>query len=124
MSKSLLIVDDNPDNIAILEGILQDRYTVKAAPNGPVALKIAGLPEGKQPELILLDIMMPGMDGYEVLENLQNDPHTRDIPVFFVSAKGDPEEKKKGLEKGAAEYIAKPIDPEKVLKLVAEYLGD
>ena len=91
----------------------QDRYKVRAANNGERALAIAaGQP---RPDLILLDIMMPGMDGYEVCERLKIDPHTADIPVIFLTAKVQVEDEEHGLHLGAVDYITKPISPPIVL---------
>ena len=105
----VLVVDDTPENIAVLSGVLRPEYQVKAAPNGELALKIAA--QEPTPDIILLDIMMPGIDGYEVCRRLKADPQTRAIPVIFVTAKAEIEDEAKGLELGAADYITKPISP-------------
>ncbi len=116
----VLVVDDTPENIHILMGILRDYYTVMAANNGERALKLAGM--DPQPDLILLDIMMPGMDGYEVCERLKADSKTAQIPVLFVTALTSDENEAKGLEIGALDYIAKPFNPVIVKARVKNHL--
>ncbi len=108
----VLIVDDTPENIQILMGTLKDQYAIVAAINGEKALKMA-VAEPK-PDLILLDIMMPGMDGFEVCSRLKSDSKTRDIPVIFLSALDDTANKVKGFATGAVDYISKPFQPEEV----------
>jgi len=103
----VLIVDDTPENIQILMGTLKDQYTIVAAINGEKALKMA-LGETR-PDLILLDIMMPGMDGYEVCRRLKADEQVRHIPVIFVTAKTEVEDETLGFELGAVDYITKPF---------------
>nr|HMQ13481.1 two-component system response regulator [Candidatus Competibacter phosphatis] len=118
--QTILVVDDTPDNIALLSALLKDRYKVRAANNGERALAIAaGQP---RPDLILLDIMMPGMNGYEVCERLKIDPHTADIPVIFLTAKVQVEDEEFGLRLGAVDYITKPISPPIVLARVETHL--
>ncbi len=118
--QTILVVDDTPDNIALLSALLKERYKVRAANNGERALAIAaGQP---RPDLILLDIMMPGMDGYEVCERLKVDPHTADIPVIFLTAKVQVEDEEFGLRLGAVDYITKPISPPIVLARVETHL--
>ena len=105
----ILIVDDTPENVDVLAGILNKRYRIKVAMDGAKALKIAqGSPP---PDLILLDVMMPDMDGYEVCRRLREDATTRDIPVIYVTAKSEVEDETKGFELGAVDYITKPISP-------------
>lgn len=106
---SILIVDDEPANLAVLSDVLQQRYRVRAARSGEQALRIAA--SQPQPELLLLDIMMPGMDGRQVLERLRANPETRHIPVIFVTALDTKENELQGLAQGAADYITKPIKP-------------
>jgi len=108
----VLIVDDTPENIQVLMGTLKDQYAIVAAINGEKALKMAIA--DPQPDLILLDIMMPGMDGFEVCSRLKADPETRDIPVIFLSALDDTANKVKGFMTGAVDYISKPFQPEEV----------
>ncbi|MFC1689041.1 SpoIIE family protein phosphatase [Pseudomonadota bacterium] len=104
----ILAVDDTPENLDVVKGILASDYVVKAAINGPIALKIA---EKHQPDLILLDVMMPGMDGYEVCQKLKENPVTRDIPVIFVTALDQTSDEARGFSLGAADYIFKPVNP-------------
>ncbi|MAZ89375.1 MAG: two-component system response regulator [Cellvibrionaceae bacterium] len=107
--ETVLIVDDVPENIDVLSGVLQADYKIKAAINGEIALKICA--GDSLPDIILLDVMMPGMDGYQVCEILKSDTRTKDIPVIFVTAKGEVEDEKKGLFLGAIDYITKPVSP-------------
>jgi len=116
----LLVVDDEPENLVILGELLQPFYDVLAAPSGELALWIA-VREPK-PDLILLDVMMPGMNGYAVLEHLRKDPVTRDIPVIFLTALNAARDEEHGLELGAADYITKPIRPAVVLARVRTQL--
>jgi diguanylate cyclase (GGDEF)-like protein len=104
----LLIVDDEPVNIRMLDELLRDTYNIIAATNGEQALKRAVT---AQPDLILLDIKMPDMDGYQVYSFLAKNELTRDIPVIFVSAMSSEHDEKKGLELGAIDYITKPYRP-------------
>ncbi len=117
---TVLVVDDTPDNLSLMSGLLKDDYKVKVANSGEKALKIAQ--SDSPPDLILLDIMMPGMDGYEVCQHLKRDPATRDIPVIFLTAKAEVEDEKKGLELGAVDYITKPISPPIVMARVKNHL--
>lgn len=107
--KTLLVVDDTPENLSLMGEMLGDQYRVRVANNGERALKIAA--GESPPDLILLDIMMPGMDGYKVCERLKADPITREIPVIFLTAHDDEENEKLGLELGAVDFITKPISP-------------
>ena len=117
---TILVVDDTPENIDVLYGVLSEDYKVKVAPNGEKALKIV---QGKNPpDLILLDIMMPGISGYEVCEQLQSDEKTKDIPILFVTAMSETEDETKGLEMGAVDYITKPISPPIVIARVKTHL--
>lgn len=104
--QNILVVDDVKENLLVLYGILEDEYKVSIANNGINALKIA---KKIIPDLILLDIMMPDMDGYEVCKKLKEDPLTSDIPVIFVTAKDQENDEVQGLELGAVDYIVKPI---------------
>ncbi|NJD34218.1 MAG: two-component system response regulator [Betaproteobacteria bacterium] len=117
---TVLVVDDTPDNLSLMSGLLKDTYKVKVANSGEKALRIAQ--SDSPPDLILLDIMMPGMDGYQVLQYLKRDPATRDIPVIFLTAKAEVEDEKMGLEMGAVDYITKPISPPSVMARVATHL--
>lgn len=108
MRPSLLIVDDTPANLDVLNGLLS-RYRRRVATNGATALKLATA--DPQPNLILLDVMMPGMDGFEVCRQLQVDERTRGIPVIFVTALGDVETEARAFEVGAVDFITKPFSP-------------
>ena len=107
--QTVLVVDDTPANIDLLSGILRPHYKVKAATGGEKALQIAVLEP--QPDIILLDIMMPGMSGYEVCRKLKEDTSTAPIPVIFITAKAGVEDEQRGLELGAVDYITKPFNP-------------
>jgi putative two-component system response regulator len=113
---TILIVDDLPDNLAVLGDILLPRYRVLVASTGERALHIAAA--WPRPDLILLDVMMPRMDGYQVLARLREEPRTRDIPVIFVTAMNDQEDEERGLELGAVDYISKPLRPRIVMARV------
>jgi diguanylate cyclase (GGDEF)-like protein len=102
----VLIVDDVPTNIQILAHALSSAYRIKVASTGKDALKIA---QRERPDLILLDIMMPGMDGFEVCRRLKSDAHTHKIPVIFVTAKNADADEEQGLNLGAVDYITKPF---------------
>ena len=104
----ILIVDDERVNVLALHGLLQDEYKVMVAADGPRALQAA---VSQQPDLILLDVRMPGMDGFEVCARLKADPVTSSIPVIFITALDDAEDETRGLELGASDYIAKPFNP-------------
>lgn len=118
--QTILLVDDTPQNLAILGELLQPLYRVRAANSGERALRAAGLQP--RPDLILLDVMMPGMDGYEVMQRLAADPDTRNIPVIFVTAMTATENEEHGLALGAVDYISKPINPAIVLARVHTHL--
>ncbi|WP_295412761.1 two-component system response regulator [uncultured Thiodictyon sp.] len=116
----LLIVDDQPENLAVLAAILGDDYQVRAARSGAQALRIAAsLP---RPDLVLLDIMMPGMDGFAVLAHLRQDPVTQDIPVVFVTALDDTRTEVQGFKAGAVDFIGKPFVPTVVQARVRTHL--
>ena len=104
----LLIVDDEPTNIHILSNILSDDYEIRAATAGEQALEAA---RSQSPDLVLLDMVMPGMDGLAVCKALKQDDRTRDIPVIFVTSMSDPANEELGLEAGAVDYISKPVSP-------------
>ena len=116
----ILIVDDTPDNLLLMANLLKDSYTVKAANNGEKALRIAR--DTPPPDLILLDIMMPGMTGHDVARALQAEPRTRAIPIIFLTAMASTDDETRGLEMGAADYITKPISPPVVLARVRTQL--
>ncbi len=128
---TVLVVDDTPDNLSLVSSLLRDDYLVRVANNGEKALRIAT--SAQPPDLILLDIMMPGMDGYEVCQRLKDDPRSRDIRVIFLTAKSEVEDERKGFRLGAVDYITKPISPpilqERIkthlaLKAAADFLRD
>ncbi|WP_051304667.1 response regulator [Chitinilyticum litopenaei] len=106
---TILVVDDEPANIGLLAAVLKPHYRVRAARSGSEALRAIASPP--QPDLVLLDIMMPGMDGYSVLDILHKDAATRHIPVIFVTAMDSSDSEQQGLLKGAVDYITKPISP-------------
>jgi putative two-component system response regulator len=109
MQPTILVVDDTPSNISVLTEILRGDYRVLAAINGEQALKIAG--GDPPPDLILLDVMMPGMSGHEVCQRLKAESSTRKIPVIFVTAMNQVEDEAKGFALGAVDYITKPVSP-------------
>ena len=118
---TILVVDDMPENLILMSSLLKDDYKVKVANGGEKALKIAV--SDSPPDLILLDVMMPGMDGYEVCRRLKCDPGTMNIPVIFLTARSEVEDEKKGLELGAVDYITKPISPPIVMARVKNHLA-
>ena len=115
----VLIVDDSPDCIDLLVEALSDEYAVVVAKNGAKALTLA---ENQTPDLILLDVRMPIMDGYEVCRVLKANPLTRRIPVLFVTGQSDHDDERKGLELGAVDYITKPFQPDLVKARVRNHL--
>lgn len=117
---SLLVVDDTPENIDVLREILSEDYKIKIATNGQTAINIATT---QPPDLILLDVMMPGMDGYEVCRQLKENEATRHIPVIFVTARREIEGETLGFELGAADYITKPVSPPIVRARVRAHLA-
>ena len=119
-TQTVLVVDDTPENIDVLVGILKDEYHVKAAINGEMALKIV---HATPPDIILLDIMMPGIDGYEVCRRLKADYTTRHIPVIFITAKIGMQDEIMGFELGAVDYITKPVSPPIVKARVRTHLA-
>ncbi|WP_404361201.1 two-component system response regulator [Methylotuvimicrobium sp. KM1] len=112
----ILIVDDSPENLCVLSDLLQTQFQVRVATSGEKALRIAGT--APHPDLILLDVMMPGMDGYQVFKHLRADSTTRDIPIIFVTAMDSDEAQLQGLDSGAVDYITKPISPPIVMARV------
>jgi putative two-component system response regulator len=109
MKPTVLIVDDAPDNLMLMNELLQDRYEVKLANNGRNALRIAG--QATPPDLILLDVMMPEIDGYAVCRELKANLATAEIPIIFLTAKNQSEDEQRGFREGAVDYISKPINP-------------
>jgi putative two-component system response regulator len=106
---TVLVVDDTPDNLTLVSNLLKKDYRVRVAISGEKALKIAF--SETPPDLILLDVMMPVMDGYEVCQQLRDSPLTTHIPIIFLTAKSEVEDERKGLSLGASDYITKPISP-------------
>jgi len=119
--KTVLVVDDMVENIEILNHLLSKTYKIKAARNGETALKIART--APSPDIVLLDIKMPEMDGYEVIKRLKEDPETSHIPVIFVTAQGETFDQTRAFALGAADYIIKPVTPEIVLARVATHVA-
>jgi len=118
---TVLVVDDTPENLALMAELLQDRYRVRVANSGERALALAQA--DPLPDLVLLDIMMPGMDGYEVCRRLKASAATQGIPVIFLTARADSEDERMGLELGAVDYITKPVSPPIVLARVHTHLA-
>ena len=118
---TILAVDDTPDNLLLISGLLKDDYHVRVAIGGERAIKIAR--SDNPPDLILLDIMMPDINGYEVCRLLKADEKTSHIPIIFLTAKTEVEDETHGLEIGAVDYITKPISPPIVLARVKTHLA-
>ena len=118
---TVLVVDDTPENLTLMSFLLKELYKVKVANSGEKALRIAL--QSPQPDLILLDIMMPEMDGYAVCRHLRQQAATRDIPIIFLTAKASVEDEEFGLKLGAVDYITKPISPPVVLARVKTHLN-
>ncbi|MFO0590011.1 MAG: response regulator [Polyangiaceae bacterium] len=119
--RTLLIVDDDATNLAVLSSTLRPHYRVRAAKDGASALRAAA--SEPAPDLLLLDVMMPEMDGFDVLARLRADPKTAPIPVIFVTALGDDADEERGLALGAVDFITKPIRPAVVLARVRTHLA-
>ena len=120
----ILIVDDNPENLTVLGELLQPRHTVRVANSGVRALRLARLEP--QPGLILLDVMMPRMDGFEVLRQLRAQPGTAGIPVVFLTALTDPADEQRARQHGAAAYLTKPVKPvhpEQLYAMLSHWIG-
>jgi sigma-B regulation protein RsbU (phosphoserine phosphatase) len=118
--KLILIVDDTPTNIGVISGALKDSYKTKIATNGEKALALASAEE--KPDLILLDIVMPGMDGYEVCSRLKSDAATSEIPVIFLTGQTDAQDETRGFEVGAVDYVHKPFSPAVVRARVRSHI--
>lgn len=118
---TILVVDDTPDNLSLISGLLKDTWKIKVATGGDKALKIAAT--APPPSLILLDVMMPEMDGFEVCRRLKADPATAGIPVIFLSAKSESADQAQGLSLGAVGYLTKPVDPVGLVEAVRRALS-
>ncbi len=116
----ILIVDDSPENIQVLSSVLGEKYQIKAATSGETALKICL--SDKKPDLVLLDVIMPEMDGYEVCRRLKASEEAKDIPIVFVTAMSEVDDETHGLELGAVDYLVKPVKPAIVLQRVKNHL--
>ncbi|KUE80761.1 two-component system response regulator [Aeromonas schubertii] len=119
MNETILVVDDNPENRAVLIGLLKPHYRILVAVNGAQALEIC---QRSQPELVLLDVMMPELDGYEVCRRLKEHPELAEIPVIFLTAKSQIEDEEMGFSVGAVDYIMKPISPPILLSRVRTHI--
>jgi len=119
-NRKILIVDDKPENLALFRDMLRPfNYDLSVATNGVTALKIV---KEFHPELILLDVVMPQMSGYDIIKELKSDKLTREIPVIFLTAKDTTEEIVKGFEAGAVDYIAKPFHPRELIARIHTHL--
>src|SRR3954454_13236020 len=121
VKRIVLVVDDAPSNIRAVNEILHNSYRVRVATNGTTALKLAVGPPA--PDLILLDIVMPGMDGYEVCARLKDNPATRDIPVIFLTGQTEATDETRGFDAGAVDYIHKTFSPAVVAARVQTHLA-
>jgi len=119
--KNILIVDDAPENIDVLKTILKPHYTLRVATSGRLGLQIAAA--NNPPDLILLDVLMPDLDGYDVCRLLKADERTRNIPVIFVTARANANDEAEGFSLGAVDYIIKPVSAPVVLARVATHLA-
>ncbi len=117
----VLVVDDTPSNLSYVGELLKDEYRVKVAASGARALEIVH--DGRPPDLILLDVVMPAPDGYEVCRQLKRDPRSCDIPVIFATSRGDVEDESLGFALGAVDYIAKPISPPLLMARLRTHLA-
>lgn len=118
---SVLVIDDSPENIALMSELLKESYKVKVATNGQRGICI--IQSANPPDLVLLDIMMPEMDGYEVCRQIKLNANSRDIPIIFLTAKAEKEDERYGLKLGAIDYITKPINPAILMARVANHLA-
>ena len=117
--KIIILVDDNPANLRIGKNVLSDKFTVATAPS---AAKMFSLLENNHPVIILLDIDMPEMDGYETIGMLKSKPETRDIPVIFLTGMTDTQNEEKGRSLGAVDYVLKPFNPEALIACIEKHL--
>ena len=119
--RTVLVVDDIPDNLTLMSGLLKDKYHVKVARSGQHALDI--IFSDKPPDLVLLDVMMPEMDGFEVMRRLRADVRSMEIPVIFVTAMAEATDEEAGLALGAVDYLTKPVNPAVVLARVGNHIA-
>jgi len=117
--KTILIVDDSSEAIDFMGNILKEKYDIKIALNGNNALKILN---SVNIDLILLDIVMPGLDGYEVCKKIKANSRTQEIPIIFLTGRGGIADKMKGIEIGATDYITKPVDTEFLIEVIKKHL--
>lgn len=117
----ILVVDDMPDNLFLMNGLFEDRYEVVQAPSGKEGLQV--VMSANPPDMVLLDIMMPDMDGYEVLRRIRQHPPTANIPVIFLTALATLQDERLGMDLGAIDYLTKPVDPELVVKRVEAHVA-
>ncbi len=118
--KKVLVVDDHQTVVRLMEAVLKLRgFAVLHAENGPEALEVV---RRERPGMVFLDIMMPGMDGFEVCRQLKADPATRDIPVVFLTARGEEADVARGAEAGAVDFIKKPFQTSDVMRLLEQHL--
>ena len=121
MVKSILIVEDNLSHIELLEDLFQPLgYNTMGVTNGETALNII---RNNPPDLILMDIQLPGMDGYTITKKIKQDPQTKNIPVIAVTAYALKEDEKKALKAGCDEYMSKPIDTHAIVTMVEKFIG-
>ena len=122
MVPRILVVDDMPDNLFLMNGLFEDRYKVVLAASGAEALKV--VMSDNPPDMVLLDIMMPDMDGYEVLRRIRQHPPTANIPVIFLTALASSQDERLGLDLGAIDYLTKPVDPDQVIQRVEAHVRE
>lgn len=120
MSDKILIVEDNPVNMDIFKEIFEDDFKIKMVVDGMQALEVI---EDYMPKVVLLDVMMPKMDGYEVCRQIRSNDKLQAVKVIMVSARAMESERQKGIEFGADEYITKPFDEETLLEMVKSYIN-
>jgi len=122
MSKKILIVEDDPSFSRAINTIIQkEGYDVITATNGMTGLRMA---QGEKPDLLILDVMLPGVDGFEICNRLRRDPPTATLPIIMLSAKGQDADKTMGLKVGANEYLTKPVDRALLLEKITSLLGN
>jgi CheY-like chemotaxis protein len=118
----ILVVDDMPDNLFLMNGLFEDRYEVVLASSGQEALKVAM--SDTPPDMVLLDIMMPDMDGYEVMRRIRQHPPTANIPIIFLTALASRQDEQLGMDLGALDYLTKPVDPELLVKRIEAHVRE